>query len=424
MSEAIISRRGIAKKLNLNLHSETIITNTNWKVPANVWGSMLNVRIFGGGGGAGNLTWSSFGPNSFYGTGGGGGGWMNNGEIEVSPETQIQITIGDGGKFNSNGGTSAFGTYLSANGGARGAIFKGSGSGEGGDGGSGGGGALTIGPEAYDYDKIYAGCGYGEIGYQFGGGGGYGGNGGPWGGGGGGSGEFIKLANGSYTLNRNTGVRTDVGYYNRGSTLVSTGVGGNGGIYGGNGSNVARGDGNTTTINSEAGINTIGNDTVPSNYQGAGARGIESSWYNHHLVSRYRDTWYNVRCGGGGGGYGGNGGRGLDSILWLNDIRYNGYYSFRQIEYDLTIEFGAITSSGGGGGYGSNGGNSNYGAGGGGGGYGGDGGDAARNYGGGGGGYGQGGGSKGAAGYGGGGGGGYPNGGSGICIIQYYVNED
>ena len=149
MAEAIISRRGSNQsgpKVNKVLRTETITGNTNWTVPISV-NNEFSVRIFGGGG---------VSP--------GGGGWMNNGEFTLTPNDTIQITIGRGGnwqnRYQHTGGTSSFGTYLSAVGGDEL------------NGGSGGGG--------------------GGIGYQFGGGGGSynGGRGGIWGGGGGGGGGF------------------------------------------------------------------------------------------------------------------------------------------------------------------------------------------------------------------------------------------
>lgn len=173
----------------------------------------------------------------------------------------------------------------------------------------------------------------------------FGGNGGPWGGGG-------------YGI-----------YY-----------AGIGGIYGGNGSQGIRGS-------AENGTNTIGNNSVPYELQGAGFSG-------RTLLSN--GTWMYGQ--GGGGGYGGNGSDG-DKIINRNTV---------------SSGFG-----GGGGGYGGNGGAGSYYGGGGGGGYGGDGGDS-RGGGGGGGGYGRGGGYDGVTGEFGGGGSESGNGGSGICILQYY----
>ena len=141
MSEAIISRRGYGPNGKPQLYTQTITGSTIWTVPATIRGN-VSVLLFGAGGG--NM---------------GAGGWMNNGSFKLSPNQKVTITIGVGGSpTNRAGGSSAFGTYLSATGGSY-------------QGGSGGAGA--------------------GIGYQFGGGGGIydtceGGNGGIWGGGGGG----------------------------------------------------------------------------------------------------------------------------------------------------------------------------------------------------------------------------------------------
>ena len=121
MSEAIISRRGYNSAGKPTLVTETIISNTTWKVP-NHYGN-ISVMIFGGGGGGCGIDQlSSTGQQYTYAGSGGGGGWMNNGEFSIQNKTSVSITIGKGGQGNnggsaSAGGTSSFGTYLSANGG-------------------------------------------------------------------------------------------------------------------------------------------------------------------------------------------------------------------------------------------------------------------------------------------------------------------
>ena len=147
MSEAIILANYITKETQIvnqivnryvnvtyKLQTELVTSNKTWTVPNHA--GNIYVRIFGG-----------------------GGGWMNNGELNLGNGQSIQITIGSGGSFGNNtgagsGGTTSFGSYLSANGGG-GATA--SGVCVGGNGGSGGGG-------------MYGG---GGIGYQFGGGGSY-----------------------------------------------------------------------------------------------------------------------------------------------------------------------------------------------------------------------------------------------------------
>ena len=167
MAEAIISRRGGNGGGGGGggiLITNTFVDNTSFVVPNHT--GNISVRIFGGGGGGSRV--------SSWGGAGGGGGWMNNGEFTIANGTSVQITLGMGGGSAMAGGTSSFGTYLSANGGEGGKYCNG------GNGGSGGGGG------GYVQGSSLA---NGGIGYQFGGGGsswnGYGGNGGPWGGGGG-----------------------------------------------------------------------------------------------------------------------------------------------------------------------------------------------------------------------------------------------
>ena len=347
MAEAIISRRGYEPGGKPELRTETITSNVTWTVPSSIRGN-VSVRLFGGGGGGGNV----------YAGGGGGGGWMNNGEFKVSPGQKIPITIGAGGNVGVAGGTTSFGSYLSANGG-------GAGSSIGGSGGAGGG--------ATDTQK-------GGDGYQFGGGGGYqrqggfsggtsgGGNGGIWGGGGG-----VSLSHGGITFYSN-------GNFEPSSVSIKRG-GGNGGTYGGGGSSpVYYGTGGTyggnggnyvhlnfsglssIGVNSENGTNTSTNSSVPVEFRGNGTRGVT----NTDIWPYMGTTFTNLVYTGGGGGFGGCGGNGR---LFIDANKYNssGYFTIRG-------------NTGGGGGYGGNGG-SNCGGGGG---YG-KGADGGSNYGGGGG---------------------------------------
>lgn len=170
MSEAIILANYITKETQIvnqivnryvnvtyKLQTELVTSNKTWTVPNHA--GNIYVRIFGGGGGGSNKYLTRTTTQNYYSKAGGGGGWMNNGELNLGNGQSIQITIGSGGSFGNNtgagsGGTTSFGSYLSANGGG-GATA--SGVCVGGNGGSGGGG-------------MYGG---GGIGYQFGGGGSY-----------------------------------------------------------------------------------------------------------------------------------------------------------------------------------------------------------------------------------------------------------
>lgn len=386
MAECIISSRRLNASMGRNtiLKTESITTNRTWVVPSHV--GNISVRLFGGGGG-GLMVYTR--PNA-YATAGGGGGWMNNREFNnISNGRSIQITIGAGGNSQllnieasgtgtgsgATGGTTSFGTYLSANGGS-GARLNISQL-YGGNGGSGGGSqSQTYSGATY---PMYIDT-YGGTGFQFGGGGAdghsaesgsfqaHGGNGGTYGGGGGAN---ISLY----------GVGFGASYGGKGGTYGGGGgaggqnirVYGQGGQYGGNGANAFDG--------AEDGTNTIGNSQVPNNCRGNGMRGSQfggGGGFGGNGGS----------IGGGGGGYGGPGGIGGGG---------GGGYG---------LSANGASDGGGGGGYYSSGGR-----------------------GGGGGSYGRGADSTHAAEYGGGGIGGGDGrganrpGGPGICIIQYYVYE-
>lgn len=186
--------------------TEVIKESTGWTVP-DVDGQ-VNVRIFGGGAG-GQAEKTTFFNFFFYDGGcGGGGGHMATKDITLVRGQNIVVTIGKGGAKGSSdgergatGGTSSFGTYLSANGGQCPDGGSGGGSGKlqtnggsasyGGKGGSsekGANGIAAAGGKGLggDYGSDSAG----------GGGGGYGGNGGDGSSGGGGGG-------GGYGLNGN-----------------------------------------------------------------------------------------------------------------------------------------------------------------------------------------------------------------------------
>ena len=377
MSEAIISRRGTkGSSASRPMVTSTISENTTFKVPHT--GNYL-VRIFGGGGGGYYNEGRSFPRVDPQYGGGGGGGWMNNGEFELTENSSISIVVGSGGGIGNAGGTTSFGTYLSANGGSP-ATNK-----SGGDGGSGGGQTL----QALIFSGTYVSIRNAGRGYQFGGGGGGNGHGGTWGGGGGGivvSYGWIRY-NTSNTLNNSK----SNGYYDINN--------GKGGTYGGNGGF------HTTYINGNNGTNTIDETSIDQNLRGPGTGGnglVYASMYGNRPSG-----------GGGGGGYGGCGGYVIGSIQSEGASGFGSGWQETNWYY-----FGA---AGGGGGYGANGGigNSNGRGCGGGGGYGGNGGNGGGNCGGGGGGYGSGASYSSSAGFA--GGGSYTHsGGSGLVIIQWY----
>lgn len=196
MGEAILGRASasIISKFhgdNSGLKTEIFTSNSLWIAPEAV-NQTFHVRIFGGGGSAcsvNNYNSGNSNQNIYLASGsrvcGGGGGYMNNADLIIPVNTKVPIIIGDGGGeyetidiwrsspsteitstkivvYPSSGGTTSFGTYLSAAGGDKAHFNINS---RGGNGGSGGGG------EYY--------TGVGGKGDQFGGGGGHnGGNGG------------------------------------------------------------------------------------------------------------------------------------------------------------------------------------------------------------------------------------------------------
>ena len=357
---------GTRKKVAKN---EIFMSDSTFTVPDGI--TSVAVRIFGGGG-----------AGYCFRGGGGGGGHMSYGVFEVTPGQQIPITIGIGGKSggnsNMNGGTSSFGTYLSAAGGSGASSYIG------GSGGTGGGGGGTGAGGSGSYGG--GGGGSGQSGRNGGGGGTYGGGGGGCGG---------------TTTHNYSGTTTNPG-----------GSGGTGGTYGGRG-----GDGVTSGYgqSGSSGTNTVGQE-LDFTGTGSGGTGGYSATINDSGSTSY---WIKGGGGGGGGGYGGKGGNGGGGT----SVSWNGSYP---------------GGGGGGGGYGGNGGNGGYGeygidpgGGGGGGGYGGNGGNGIAGGGGGGGGYGTSGNGGTNGGAGGIAAGGscstqisgssstYPAGGSGICIVTY-----
>ena len=248
MGEALLTgRTGSIKSGESGQIITTIIKSDDIFVVPNAKNQSFSVRIFGGGGcGDGNGI-----------SAGGGGGYMNNGILILNEGEIVPITIGKGALLNNStnrheeyGGTTSFGTYLSAEGGQSGTNTGGRNErAYGGNGGSGGG------------SHHYAGDGY-----QFGGGGSYyyhAGNGGKWGGGGGSSDSWA--GNGGCL------------YENSQNKYQITGYSG------------LAGNGSSDTNNGGDGTNTIGLNSVDPQCRGYGKGGAASA--------------------GGGGGYGGNGGK-------------------------------------------------------------------------------------------------------------------
>ena len=266
------------------LQTYLITADQDWVVPNDIINNELFVRVIGGGGGYYN-------PYCC----GGGGGWMNNATIKVGAGSVVPIKIGIGGGNYQTGGTTSFGTFISALGGSPAS---------GTSGGSGGAGG-------YSYNA------QGGKGYQFGGGAGSwrGGNGGVWGGGGAPSGDGGYYGGGAGgggdNINANAG---NGGYYGGGGGAYNNyGIGGwynDNGIwkqsgFGGNGGS------NQKRTEPENGVNTIGWTNVEKDTNlnrfltGNGEKGT-TTIYRYNM-----DNLYNVNfCLGGGGGFGGDGGDG------------------------------------------------------------------------------------------------------------------
>lgn len=432
MGEAImasVGRSGVLPGIKKKLQTRIFTSNGTFVVPGNIVNNELRVLCFGGGG-------SSVGTHDAWGTGwfsnaGGGGGYMNQQILNNIPsQVAINVNIGVGAApsdaYGRNGGgvggSTFFGSYVSANGGSPGSVRYCRITSDthklisvGGNGGSGGGGG-------------YGSCDYSK-----------GGDGEQFGGGGAGA-HPASLANYNININRVTTKKWTANYsesnYNHANSLNNGADGGNGGIYGGGGGG---GFYYASTYTNGAIEFCIGNGGKGGKYGGNGGEygsdGIDGKFISESQIIQDINLYNNPSKGlsrnkfgsGGGGGYGGRGGSAnITSFCLHYNMRGSGgsdYNDYRCI---------TLSGGGGGGGYGSNGGNgalSNNSrmsqtyvymlkgsGGGGGGGYGGNGADAINDQGGGGGGYGP-------SNYGAGGGGTAINGSSGkdgICIVQYY----
>lgn len=142
-----------------------------WTVPANV--SQCKVRVWAGGGGGGYTGQAGGGAAG----GGGGGGYSQKIITGLTAGTVVTVTVGMGGASNTNGGSSSFGSYLSATGGSLGTAPPGTGGGTGGVGGTGTGGSLNASGGLGGGGAVNSGNSGGGGGSPFGGAGGSGGPG-------------------------------------------------------------------------------------------------------------------------------------------------------------------------------------------------------------------------------------------------------
>lgn len=277
------------------LKTDIITSSGDWVAPIFMVSPDVDVMLFGGGGG-GSPTHA------------GCGGFMAHDVVQVERGKSYSVTIGLGGAGTSNlgetGGTTSFGTLLSAAGGA--SALGSSTAATTPLGGTGGGQVEGVGG---DSSYAYYGCAG-----QYGGGSGAissgqaassngnGGNGGTYGGGGGsafgygGTGGTGCGAGGTATLRQSTEVY------------------------------------NTTVVAAGAGTNTIGMGLEFEGQGLAGAADEKSATFDGLTYSRVAP--------GGGGGYGGNGSAGL--------LAYVTRYQYRQASY--------AAACGSGGGYGADGG--------------------------------------------------------------------
>lgn len=392
MGEAMIMRAMDGKNVTgvaANFHTEILNKDTDWIVPMNLIGN-VRVLLFGAGG------------NGPYGAAGGN---MNNKSISgLKGGSTIHVTVGQS-IANNNGGTTSFGTYLSATGGEYSRLSMDKNNRKAASGGTGAGGlGPGVGSRYGDPFKETM-SGYIDGVYHTGlwkpcdgGDGTYGG-----GGGGAASSESFNGGNSTYTT-FNGGNGGNGGIYGGGGGAGGlnnkSGQIGIGGKYGGNGGSGGNAKYNTMIANppitrgslpAENGTNTAAfNANTNLDFYGNGRAGNVSP-----MTGNIFNRW--AGAGGGGGGYGGAGGNAYGGY---ND---NGSDSDSGSSWIWNRAYSA--GAGGGGGYGGRGASGgNNGNGGGGGGYGGSG-------------SGINGGGYGTSGYGAGGIG-------GVVILQYWLQAD
>lgn len=264
MGVALITKGKLSRISGAETHrliTEVVTESELWTAPANVLNNAYTVRIFGGGGASSGVASVNLGTEYVYGSSGGGGGYMNNKVITLNEGEQVQITIGSGGKYDkgalkgADGGTTSFGSHLSALGGGGGQMPVSGGYAYAGTGGSGGGGCSL--------DPKYNITAYGGTGKQFGGG-------------------------GTYYLSSEIGTAGTGGKW-----------GGSGGIINSNGATLATNGVNTSGKEADdmSGVGTGGGSGGGSGgYGGCGGKGINTTTDGY--------------ASGGGGGYGANGGDG------------------------------------------------------------------------------------------------------------------
>ena len=141
--------------------SQTFTSSGTFTVPSNV--NLVFVTLIGGGGGGGAGD-QLIGGDNYGGGGGGGGGFIVNCPVLVTPGSSYTVTVGIGGagapsgplagtqwfgKDGTAGGTSSFGSLVSANGGGGGGGATGVNEGGGGAGGGGGGTVVPMAAMGY-----------------------------------------------------------------------------------------------------------------------------------------------------------------------------------------------------------------------------------------------------------------------------------